>query len=1041
LEGPFGIASIVDALDTINKRMEKNDTLRNIAERSKVKNANINNRNLIKNTHSITEILNKIYGKIDSYVENKNLENIDKKFGVLLSKESVRRQGNRKIENRLDDILGQVKRMSGNKFTGVSPRGARLTEENFRRRPQRDERVKGLESISRSVEIIERLRSISLRDFVFAKRKLRNIMGIMTDALNTFRIFKNKKEAEATISFTDSSIDIMKKLAKVSIFAVPAKIGARAMEEIYLGGKSEKKNRRNVGGLLGLFKKISKSTPEILVARKMSSTIEKTCGSMFLTSVILTGIAVVGIPAMAGALLMKGIIWILTGVFKMLGKPKVIASITKGSTVLLIMSASIITFGLGLGLMALAVKNMKLKDVGLIALSLASVGLTVAGLGLLAVPIAAGSGTLLLMGASLGIFALSIMAWQKIDSKKAMGNVKEAIGGLREALGLELGKHDEKKNFIQRIGGGIVDVAMSFINMGSTFFMMGTLLFAGFALGMLYHGLKKWDRFDGKKAAANIKVGIGALKEALGIEGAKGETEGGLKKLGGGILDMGLSLLQGSKALIDVGVITVATAMADLIKLTLIPWEKYDARPAATNLKIGIGALKEVFGLEDVKGNTKGWQGKLGGSLLDMGLALLNGASELAKVGTITIATGMSVLIKKSLESWDEYDPTKAIGNMSTAVTSLVGLFGLEDKGNGFKSKIGNLAGSMLDLGASLINGGGVLAKMGTITLATGMLTKVRENLVAWEDYNATAPIDNIRIAVDGLLSTFGLSKIERQTEETAQMAKKSKGFWETIGDGLKAPFKIAGAIADAAENASENGQAMNKISRILNATSSMFSIKGSLEPWDNYNSGPAITNIDDAVSGINRLFANIVNIRNRELPNSNESNAAYFESSTRKISKGIKNLADAWKKSEILKSTEVPFKKTVDVIKAVDMSKAKVLIELFDSFSKINKKPFDKFTTAVNKFADSSSDLIEALNHFSENYTMSESSNEGESGSGEPTLKKTEGININNTEALAAALAEAMKSIPINVETSISDVRLVVNNEAGRRVILTLEN
>jgi hypothetical protein len=142
-----------------------------------------------------------------------------------------------------------------------------------------------------------------------------------------------------------------------------------------------------------------------------------------------------------------------------------------------------------------------------------------------------------------------------------------------------------------------------------------------------------------------------------------------------------------------------------------------------------------------------------------------------------------------------------------------------------------------------------------------------------------------------------------------------------------------------------------------------------------------------------------------------------------------------------VLKSAEVPFKKTVDVIKAVDISKAKVLIELFNSFSKINKKPFDKFTESVNKFAESSTELITALNNFSNNYTMSESESGGESGSGEPSLKKTEGININNTEALATALAEAMKSIPINVETSISDVRLVVNNEAGRRVILTLEN
>jgi hypothetical protein len=49
--------------------------------------------------------------------------------------------------------------------------------------------------------------------------------------------------------------------------------------------------------------------------------------------------------------------------------------------------------------------------------------------------------------------------------------------------------------------------------------------------------------------------------------------------------------------------------------------------------------------------------------------------------------------------------------------------------------------------------------------------------------------------------------------------------------------------------------------------------------------------------------------------------------------------------------------------------------------------------------------------------------------------------INIQNTEALAQALAEAIKSLPINVNANMSDIRLVVNGESGRKVILSLEN
>ena len=1068
-EAVCGPAGILEAFNVLNKKMEKLDkseSLKNIMDKSKRNTADINNKNLMKNTHSISEVLNKIFGKVEDISENKDSKNIDKKLDVLVKdslsqnnkkdkltlgrkldrinfnlRRSFGNQRSKIITEKLEDITKQLKGMSGRPgiSSNVSPRGARLTSDDFNRRPDRNRKLVEMDSISKSIEILERLRNVRLRDFIFAKRKLKNISSITEQSRDMFKKFKNKEEADNTISFITSSIDIVKKLGKISIISKPAKWGAKALEEIYLGGKKDRRGKE-VGGLLGLFNKISKDSPKIDKASKSISKISASCGAMLITSIVLTGIAVVGIPAMAGALLMRGIIWILTGAYKLLAKPKVAASVIKGSTVLLIMSASIITFGLGLGLMAKAVKNIKLKDIGIMVLSLTGLGLTVAGIGLLAAPIALGSATLLFMGASLGIFALSLMAWAKMDSKKAIGNVKEAIGGLREALGLELGKHDEKKTALQRIGGGIVDIAMSFINMGSTFFMMGTLLFAGFALGILYHGLKKWDRFDGRKAATNIKYGIGALKDALGIEGTKGETRGGLRKLGGSILDIGLSLFQGGKALMDVGVITIATAMADIIRVTLIPWERYNAKPAANNLKVAIDSLKEVFGLENTRGNTKRWSGRLGGSILDMGLSLLNGISELTKVGVITIATGMSDIIRAELKPWESFNPSAAVGNMSLAIDSLTNLFGLNGNNKDIFCKVGNLVGSLVDVGTTLLNSGGVLAKMGTITLATGMLTRIRENLVTWEDYNATKPIENIKIAVDGLLNTFGLSAIEREAEKTADDMKKTKGFWATIGDGIKAPFKIASTIADAAQTASENGQAMSKISKILQATSAMFSVKGSLEPWDEYNAGPAISNINNAISGINKLFTNIVSIRNMEPGGLKSSNASYFETSTNKIGRGIRSLANAWKRSEILKSAEVPFKNTVDVVNAVDMAKANVMIDLFNSFSKINKKPFDKFTSAVNKFAESSDELIDALNNFNTNYTTSTTNGEV-SVSGETTLKATEGININNTDALAAALAEAMKSIPINVETSISDVKLVVNNEAGRRVILTLEN
>lgn len=901
--GPEGI---LEAVNTISERLDKDhkkEQLKRLTGKQRA--AEIANRNLLNNTNSINKTLNKIL---------ENMKSLSSKNGL------------------------------------TSTKMTRLGAENFNY--GRGEKTKHLEGISRSVEIVERLRSLKIRDFIFAKRKMNNIGKIMSRSLNMFRMFKNQKEVDGTLSFVDSAIDIVKKLGKLSTLSKPAQWGEKAIEKIYLGKRGE-------GGLLRLFRKIRKHKRDIDVSHRSMDKIAKTCGSMLLTSMALAGIAVVGIPAMAGALLMKGVIWLLIGTYKMLRKSS--KSVIKGSAVLLIMSASIITFGLGLAVMGKAVKDMKLKDIGIMVAGLAGMGLTIAGIGLLAVPISIGSASLLLMGASLGIFGLALQAWRNVDAKKSIGNVKIAVEGLRDAFGLELGKGNEKKGVFQRLGGGIMDIAMGLLNFGSSFFVMGSLLLSGAALGMLYHGLKKWDSFNGSKAASNIKSSIGALKEAFGIGDTGEGFKGKLNKLIGGPLEMGVSIMQGGKALAEMGVITVATGLSDMIRLFLIPWNKYDSSGAVNNLKNTIGGIKEVFGLEDNNKN----------------------------------------------------------------------LFG----------KVGNLVGSTLDMATTLMNSGGILAKMGTITLATGMADVIKAELKPWENYDSSKSIANINYTINSLMDVFGLSKMRKDDIEPIE----NNGFWGKVSGGLKKvgnvisdAFNTASTLMETATSVAEGGKLMAKMSSIMHATSAIFSVRGSLEPWDNYNSSPALSNINDAIGGINKLFTQIVTVRNNDAYGLKQSNSKYFEVATTNISKGINNLVNSWRKSEILKTSEIPFKKTVDTINAIDITKASIMIDLFKSFSGINKKPFDKFTIAVNKFAESSSELINALGDFSNNYNI-ERNGSGEST--ENTISRTEGVNINNPQALAAAIAESLKALPINIENQISDIRLVVNGDSGRRVVLTLED
>ena len=739
-----------------------------------------------------------------------------------------------------------------------------------------------LGNISKSIDIVKGLKGIKLKDFIFAKKKIKNIQKIMSRYLATFRMFKDQKEMEGTLNFANSSVDLMKKLSKISIISVLAKIGAKTIQKIFLGSKKDKN-----GGLIGVFRKISENKKHIERGKKSMKDILSSCGSMLLTSIILTGIAAFAIPAMAGALLMKGIILLMTGTFVALDKIK--RPVKKGSLTLLVMSASVVTFSLGLGLMMKTIKGMKLKDVGLMIASIAGLGLTVAGVGLLAAPIALGSASLLLLGASLGVFGLAISYWKTINVKPAMGNIKLAVEGLRDTFGLELGKGDNTKTTGQRLKGGLMDIAMGVLNFGKSFFVMGQILLAGAALGLLYHGLKRWDNFNGQKAASNIESAVGSLKKVFGIEDTKqGENlKGKLKNLGGGALDLASTLFSAGGVMVKMGTIMLATGLADIIKLNLKPWANYDST---------------------------------------------------------------------------------AIDNLDNAIGRLKSIFGLEDRSEGLGAKIINATGSLFDLATSFLRGGATFAKMGSITLATALAGKIKDNLTPWETYTgAEKAIGNIRVAIDGLLNIFGFDAIER--------ANENKNMLQQIGGIFKGVGKVVKSTVNAVGSAIDGGSALAKIGTITSLTKMLGDIKTSLEPWEQSDVTKAIHNMNKSINAIN----------------------------------------------------------------SIDVEKASTLVEVFKSFSHIKSKPIDTFTQAVAKFSESCSELIESLNEFSETNSKISVTAGGQSPTGETVASG--GFSITNKDELADAIAKAIKSLPVNVRTDISDVRLVINNETGRRVVLTLDN
>ena len=854
-------------------------------------------RDAIVGTDGLVESVKQLTKKLDDMQKKGTLSKITGKSGNRYDRRIIKSTSS--IEKTLNKILDAVSN-NGRK---------RLHADNFTRN---NSRVSGGNDLSSFIGVVDKLKNIKLKDFLLAKIKIKHLGKIMRSSLNLFKSFDEKnKEAEKTISFTNSSIEMMEKLAKVNKVSRAAKRGEKTMEKLFLGDGKKRK------GLLGLFREIDSHKKEINQSRKSLNDIRKSCGSFLLTSIILVGIAALSIPAMLGALLMKGVVWLLIGTFKLLSGSR--RTVSKGSLVLLLMSTSIIAFGLGLGLMVKAVKDMKLKDVGLMMASIAGVGLAVAGIGLLSIPIALGSAAMILLGASLGVLKKGLESWDNFDASKSMNNVKEAIGGLRDVFGLELGKSDEKKSFGQRLKGGLMDIAMSVLNFGSTFFMMGSLLLAGAALGILKKGLKSWDNFDGKKSADNIRTCIGTLREVFGLEDRKGQSiKSNIKGFGNDLIGLASSIFQMGSTFAKMGTLVFATAMMDIIRLTLIPWEKYDSSKAVGNMRTAVIGLEEMFGLQSSQNKT------IGGSI----------------VGGIT---------------------------------------------------------DLLSLGSGLLKMGDTMVKMGTLLIATGAMEKIKENLNVWEKYDPDNSISNIRKAISGLTDVFGLHKEVEENTDGGFLGKVGN-FFKKAADVVTTPVRMVGNLVSAAEGLTEGGKTFAKLSSLVTGSASMLSIKSAIEPWNDFDSSKSITNIKKTINGLSVGF-------------------------------GVNNVG-------YLSSISLPLSNTIKSINKLDLDKASTMIDLFKSFRYIGIKPFDKFTVAVEKFSESCKELIVSLNDFNKS---SQSNSNVESTSIESTNSNS--TSVTNTQELAEAIASAIKNLNVNVRTDISDVRLVVNNESGRRVVLTLDN
>ena len=250
----------------------------------------------------------------------------------------------------------------------------------------------------------------------FASDGVKRLDEVITKLISlSKKLSKNKKEfgdgskAAAKITILTGNLLIASIfLAITAVFAYPALLGAKLLSKI-------------VTKTISVAKKLSKNNKAIKNAIGSAIILAAFTGVIMITTVFLTAIAVTGVPALLGALIMVGIVKICSLTFKMLNEAK--KNVLVGSLVMLVMSASLILFGIALKKITDATKGVSWKQFGMIAafIGLFAASIGVMGIGPIAAAIALGSAVMTVMSISLILFGNALgkiaKATEKLTSK------------------------------------------------------------------------------------------------------------------------------------------------------------------------------------------------------------------------------------------------------------------------------------------------------------------------------------------------------------------------------------------------------------------------------------------------------------------------------------------------------------------------------------------------------------------------------------------------------------------------------------------------
>ena len=723
--------------------------------------------------------------------------------------------------------------------------------------------------MTQMMNIMSQLKEFSLKDIIFANLKVKQMEKVF-DKMMEMTNKADDKDFKKMASVVGGTLKLVEDLAKMKKYMRAAKKGVKKLDKILFGKH----------GLIKILNKIDRHKKSITSGTAMLELISASTKQLVLISLLLSVVAITGIPALLGVFLLKYIIKGLIKVEKILSKnqkriakgnaamlmmiagivlfsislvliaksvqdmdwetilkvvvsiglflavtfvvSKLSGNIVKGALAMMIMGAACVLIGIALNEMYEAIEDMDWEKVGMMGVIVLELGLLTAAAGVFAGPIALGAIALALMGGAFIALGFGIQKFNEWVTDNAISKVEEGIPKILNAI-CSIFKSDKTN---PSFGDGLIGIVIGALKVGGAIFAAGALIFVGIALGVLAFCLKPWDNVS-TKSIDNIEYVVGKLNKIFKLD--SDDDGGGLGSIGDGFLGLALAALQFGKTLLQAGTILIITFTLALIKGSIEKWKDFD-RKSIDNIEFVYGSLCRIFKLDNDENS--GISGMVG-NIFGLATSALQFGKTMFQMGMLLIATYAMGLIKDNLEKWSTFD-TKCIENFEMAYNEINRIFKLDDNKN---SGIGGIVGNIFGLATSALQFGKSLFQIGQMLLITYSMGLIKENLEKWKDFDFKC-IKNFEQAYDTLKRIF---KIDDD---------KSSGIGGILSGGLELISGCLGLMSAALQF----GKSLFQIGQMLLITSSMGLIQENLEKWKDFDF-KCLENFEKTYSRLNHIF------------------------------------------------------------------------------------------------------------------------------------------------------------------------------------------